>query len=68
MGGLGMIFFWLLIILLIPAVLKYLRTDGVGRRGSEQPRTALDYLEEAYAKGEISREEFLQKREDLRSK
>ncbi|MCK9530637.1 MAG: SHOCT domain-containing protein [Gammaproteobacteria bacterium] len=28
-------------------------------------KTALDLLEEAYARGEISREEYLQKREDL---
>lgn len=29
-------------------------------------RGELDHLEETYAKGEISREEFLQKREDLK--
>jgi uncharacterized membrane protein len=33
-------------------------------RGAED-RPALDILEQAYARGEIKREEFLQKRADL---
>ncbi len=31
-------------------------------------RSALEILEEAYARGKISREEFLQKRDDLQKK
>jgi uncharacterized membrane protein len=36
--------------------------ERYGRSGN----TALDLLEEAYASGKITREEFLQKRQDLR--
>ena len=35
---------------------------------SGQDRTALDILNEAYARGAISRQEFLQKRVDLEGK
>jgi putative membrane protein len=64
-GWLLMLLIWLVPIILIVVLVKYLvggpRPGGTGK-------TALDILEEAYARGEISREEFLQKREDLRKK
>lgn len=66
LGGLGMLFFWVLIILLVLAALKYLRFDRSDATGADRGKTALDYLDEAYARGEISREEFLQKRADLK--
>lgn len=68
LGGIGMIVFWLLIILLVLGALKYLRSDTPDRNGYRRGKTAMEYLEEAYAKGEISREEFLQKRADLANK
>lgn len=67
-GGIGMILFWLLIILLVLGALKYLRSDALDRSGAEGGKTATDYLDEAYAKGEITREEFLQKRADIKGK
>lgn len=67
-GGIGMVLFWVLIILLVLGALKYLRSDASDRSAGERGKTAMDYLEEAYAKGEITREEFLQKREDIRGK
>jgi len=36
-----------------------------GNRAEQPEKTALDLLDEAYARGEISREEYLHKREDL---
>lgn len=42
--------------------------DGARRDGVSQPaapKTALDLLDEAYARGEIAREEYLQRRADL---
>ncbi|MDT8388387.1 MAG: SHOCT domain-containing protein [Thiogranum sp.] len=44
--------------------------QGSGHMSSSPPeqervRTALELLDEAYARGEITREEYLQKREDL---
>lgn len=68
LGWFGMVIFWLLIILLVLGALKYLRSNASDRAGAERGKTAMEHLEEAYAKGEISREEFLQKREDLRSR
>lgn len=66
---LWMALFWLVPVLLIAAAIKYLvAKPGPGGGRQETGKTALDYLEEAYAKGEISREEFLQKREDLKRK
>ncbi|OYX27902.1 MAG: electron transporter RnfE [Hydrogenophilales bacterium 28-61-11] len=67
LGWLGMAFFWLILILLVLAVVKYLK----GGRRSNAPDSgkkpdALAVLEERYAKGEINREEYLQKRDDLK--
>jgi putative membrane protein len=67
LGWLGMAFFWLIPILLVLAVVKYLMG---GRRSNapngERKPDALAVLEERYARGEINREEYLQKREDLK--
>lgn len=60
-GGLGMILFWLALIVL---VILLVRLFINGREGPRQ-RTALDILEERYARGEIEREEYLQRRADL---
>ncbi|MCL5060506.1 MAG: SHOCT domain-containing protein [Candidatus Thermoplasmatota archaeon] len=67
LGWLGMAFFWLIPILLVLAAVKYLMA---GRRSNstdgERKHDALAVLEERYARGEIDREEFLQKRDDLK--
>jgi len=68
-GWLGMAFFWLIPILLVLATVKYLMA---GRRlntpdGESRPE-ALAVLEERYARGEIEREEYLQKRDNLQKK
>lgn len=66
LGWLGMAFFWLVLVLLVLAAVKYL----MGNRRSNAPDgerkpDALVLLEERYARGEIDREEFLKKRDDL---
>jgi putative membrane protein len=67
-GWFGMMLFWLVPILLIAVVLKYFFGGGnrpnPGARDASQ--SALDVLEERYARGEIDREEFLKKRDDLK--
>lgn len=64
-GWLGMALFWLLPVLLILVAVKYLAgRNSVG--GSEKSGKALEVLEERYARGEIGREEYLQKRYDLK--
>ncbi|MGE5320473.1 MAG: SHOCT domain-containing protein [Hyphomicrobiaceae bacterium] len=77
-GGIGMVFgiLWMLMIwgiplLLVIALLKYLFARPRGTAGGEipaQPKTPLDILKETYARGEISRDEYLQKRADLLEK
>lgn len=66
-GWLGMAFFWLILILLVLAVVKYLKGD---RRSNapdvEKKPGALATLEDRYARGEIDRDEYLQKLDDLK--
>ncbi|MEK7207332.1 MAG: SHOCT domain-containing protein [Pseudomonadota bacterium] len=61
-GMIPMLLFWALIVLAIVALAKWL----FGKPG-EKPRdnSALDILKERYARGEINREEFEQKKRDL---
>lgn len=70
-GWFGMMLFWLIplvvVIVLAAAAVKYL--SGGGRNGTalrEDRNRALEVLEERYARGEINREEYLQKRDDLK--
>jgi len=71
-GWLGMILFWLVplfvVIVLVAAAIKYL--VGGGSRSKPVSTAgrcdALAILEERYAHGEIEREEYLCKREDLK--
>ncbi len=68
----GMLVFWLIpllvVIALVAAAVKYLFSRGA-RSGTglhEDRSRALELLEERYARGEINREEYLQKRDDLK--
>jgi putative membrane protein len=66
MGGLHMGLGWILILVVV-AVVVWLLVRGplsVSGSGAERPR-ALDILKERYARGEIDREEFEQKKRDL---
>jgi len=66
-GGPLMILVWVLLIVGIIALVKWLVT---GTRGAPPAagRSALEILQERYARGEIDREEYRQKREDLEHK
>ncbi len=67
-GGLWMILFLAVPLLLVAVLLKYLFTkprENGGRETAPAPQTPLDVLKAAYARGEISREEFIQKRDDI---
>ena len=71
-GGLTMIIFWLVPLILVLVGIKYLYSGRASVRGSAVPPSespaanrALTVLEERYAKGEIDRDEFLQKRADI---
>lgn len=61
LGGLGMILVWVVPLVLIFLLFRYFSGDPGERRG----KTALEVLEERYARGEIDREEYLKRRADL---
>ncbi|MHB0974201.1 MAG: SHOCT domain-containing protein [Thiobacillus sp.] len=70
-GALWMILFWSIPVLLVVALLKYLVVkprDKAGRDAQPEHKTPLDILKEAYARGDINRDEYLQKRDDLLEK
>ena len=59
--GVGMVLFWGLIIALIVFVVRSLGNDAA--RGSD--KTPIQMLKERYARGEIGKDEFEQKKRDL---
>lgn len=65
-GWLWMFLFWLIPILFVLAVAKYLFSGRPPSGGASREDKALSVLEERYARGEINREEFMQKRDDLK--
>ncbi len=68
--GFGMLLFWGLVIAAVAVLIKFFtgsRTFGLGEKEKpgEKEKSPLDILKERYARGEIEREEFEQKKRDL---
>jgi len=63
-GGLYMILIWVVIIVAVVMLVKWL-AGGSSRIDLPREKSALDILKERYARGEIGKEEFEQKKRDL---
>ena len=64
-GGFGMILIWIILIMLIVVLVKFLMTKTNGQR--EQKETPLEILKRRYAKGEIDKVEYDEKKKDLQT-
>lgn len=70
-GGIFMIVFWILIIVGIIVLIRWLLHSTSSNRNNffqQGGDRSLDILKERYAKGEIDKEEFEQKKRDLGSR
>ena len=65
-GMVSMLLFWALLIAAVVVLAKHLWGSDKSADG-RQERTAIDILKERYARGEIEREEFEQKKSDLQN-
>jgi len=66
--GVAHMIFWVVILVAVVAVIVWLvRSTGTGVHQLSPPRRSagLDVLEERYARGEINRDEYLQKKKDI---
>ncbi len=67
--GLGVVFmllFWLLVILGILALARWLQSPS-SRDPATRGKTPLEIVQERYARGQIDRDEYEQKKRDLAS-
>jgi len=62
--GIGMLLIWILLMVVLVLLAKSIWNAGAGKSGSPE-KSALDILKERYARGEIGREEYEQKKRDL---
>jgi putative membrane protein len=65
---LAMLFLWLVIPLGIGAIIWWAVARGRNRVAPPQRESSLEILRRRYAQGEITREEFIERRETLRGK
>lgn len=63
--GIFMGLFWIVLVIGVAAIVWAVLHKGAGGAGRAESGTALRILEERYARGEIDKEEFEQKRRDL---
>ncbi len=66
-GWILLVLFWIVVILGIVALVRWLGTSGgLSLSAPPKEKTALDILDERFARGEIDQQEYEQKREVLK--
>lgn len=60
-GGIFMLFFWVLLIVAIVYFIRWLIKSETGSKNN----SALEILQQRYAKGEIEKKEYEEKKKDL---
>ena len=63
--GIFMLLFWGVVIFGLILAVRWLADRGKADQANEPRQAPLDILEQRYARGEIDREEFEQKKKDL---
>jgi putative membrane protein len=63
-GMVLMLLFWILVIFGIAVLIRWLLAQSPPSRGSRD-KSPLEIVQERYARGEIDREEYEQKKQDL---
>lgn len=67
LGGIGMVLFWgILIVGVVLLVRWFVSGTAASSASPARGKTALEILDERYARGEIGKEEFEQKKRDLK--
>ncbi len=64
-GGWMMIFWWILIIAVILFVIRVMTKSSMKQSGS-QDKSPLEILKQRYAKGEITKEEYEERKNNLK--
>jgi len=70
MGGFGMFFmalFWIAVVVAIVLLVLWIVRSGIGPKGRGED-SAMDILRKRYARGEISKKEFEERKKDIREK
>lgn len=63
----GMFLFWIVLIVLAVLVVRglFLSNQSIGNNHADAPLSALEIIEQRYARGEITQEQFLQMQKDI---
>jgi putative membrane protein len=64
-GWLIRLLFWILLIGIILYLARYLTRGNAGGDTERQSKSSMDILEERYARGEIGKEEYEERKKDL---